>query len=136
MDDRVVVCPMKPTPPIDDMAGRRFSEALFVKVTANNGLVGWGEGQSLLVPEATKAVVDRLLSPILIGENPMAREKLWDMSYGVMRGRGYRSGYMGAAIAGINNALWDLTGKALDVPCYVLLGGPYRNKVNRSLTMP
>jgi len=116
-------------PPIDDMAGRRYSEALFVKVTADNGLVGWGEGQSLLAPEATKAVVDRLLTPILIGENPLSRDKIWDVTYGVMRGRGYRSGYMGAAIAGINNALWDLTGKALDVPCYVLLGGPYRQRV-------
>ena len=117
------------TPPIDDMAAARYAEALFVKITADNGLVGWGEGQSLLVPEATKAVVDRLFAPILIGENPLAREKLYDMTYGTMRGRGYRSGYLAAALAGINNALWDLSGKALDVPCYVLLGGPYRDKV-------
>ena len=108
------------TPPIDDMAAARYAEALFVKITADNGLVGWGEGQSLLVPEATKAVVDRLFAPILIGENPLAREKLYDMTYGTMRGRGYRSGYLAAALAGINNALWDLSGKALDVPCYVL----------------
>ncbi|MXZ09820.1 MAG: mandelate racemase/muconate lactonizing enzyme family protein [Gemmatimonadetes bacterium] len=116
-------------PPIDDMAAARYAEALFVKITADNGLVGWGEGQSLLVPEATKAVVDRLFAPILIGENPLAREKLYDLTYGTMRGRGYRSGYLAAALAGINNALWDLSGKALDVPCYVLLGGPYRDKV-------
>ena len=51
------------TPPIDDMAAARYAEALFVKITADNGLVGWGEGQSLLVPEATKAVVDRLFAP-------------------------------------------------------------------------
>ena len=82
-----------------------------------------------MVPEATKAIVDRLLAPILIGESPLATEKLWDMMYATMRGRGYRSGYMAAAIAGINNALWDLAGKALGVPCYVLLGGPYRDRV-------
>ena len=117
------------SPPFGDMSAFKYSEALFVKVICDNGLVGWGEGQSLLAPEATKAIVDRLLGPILIGENPLAREKLWDMMYATMRGRGYRSGFMAAAIAGINNALWDVSGKALDIPCSVLLGGPYRDKV-------
>ena len=117
------------TPPLDDMVPARNSEALFVKVTSDAGVVGWGEGQSLLVPEATKAIIDRLLAPMLIGENPLSADKLWDMGYAAMRGRGYRAGYMVAAISGINNALWDLAGKALGVPCYVLLGGPYRNRV-------
>ena len=117
------------SPPFNDMGARNYSEALFVKVSADNGLVGWGEGQSLLVPEATKAIVDRLLAPILIGENPLSTDKQWDMCYAAMRGRGYRAGYMVAAISGINNALWDLAGKALGVPCYVLLGGPYRERV-------
>ncbi|MBV7336410.1 mandelate racemase/muconate lactonizing enzyme family protein [Chloroflexi bacterium TSY] len=117
------------SPPINDMAALNYAEALFVKVTSDNGLVGWGEGQSLLVPEATKAIVDRLLAPILIGQNPLSREKLWDLMYGVMRGRGYRAGYLVAALAGIDNALWDLSGKALDIPCYLLLGGPYRERV-------
>lgn len=117
------------TPPFGDMNAVRYSEALFVKVTADNGLVGWGEGQSLLVPEATKAVVEKLLAPIMIGESPLATDKLWDMGYAAMRGRGYRAGYMVAAISGINNALWDLAGKALGVPCHVLMGGPYRDRV-------
>ena len=36
---------------------------------------------------------------------------------------------MAAAISGINNALWDLLGHILDLPCYEMLGGPYRNRV-------
>ncbi|MBS11284.1 MAG: hypothetical protein CME19_06755 [Gemmatimonadetes bacterium] len=116
-------------PPFGDVAAANHSEALFVKVTTESGHVGWGEGQSLVAPEATHAVVQNLLAPMLIGENPLARAKHWDRTYNAMRGRGYRSGYMAAAIAGINNALWDLSGRILDIPCYELLGGPYRNKV-------
>jgi D-galactarolactone cycloisomerase len=116
-------------PPFGDLGNGPNYEALFVKITSESGHVGWGEGQSLLVPEATKAVVDKMLAPMLIGESALAREKHYDRTYAVMRGRGYRSGYMAAAISGINNALWDLSGKILDVPCYELLGGPYRNKV-------
>ena len=117
------------TPNFGDMGPTRNSEALFVKVTSDTGLAGWGEGQSLLVPEATKAIVDRLLAPMLIGENPLSTDKQWDMCYAAMRGRGYRAGYMVAGISGINNALWDLAGKALGVPCSVLLGGSYRDRV-------
>ena len=116
-------------PPFGDMNAARNFEALFVKVTSESGHVGWGEGQSLLVPEATHAIVENLLAPILIGENPLAREKQWDRCYAVMRGRGYRSGYMAAAVSGINNALWDLSGRILDASCAELLGGPYRNRV-------
>jgi L-alanine-DL-glutamate epimerase-like enolase superfamily enzyme len=116
-------------PPFGDMAAAQHSEALFIKITSETGHVGWGEGQSLLVPEATNEIVQNLLAPILIGENPLAREKQWDRMYATMRGRGYRSGYMAAAIAGINNALWDLSGRILDIPCYELIGGPYRNRV-------
>ncbi len=116
-------------PPFGDLNGARYWEALFIKVTSECGHVGWGEGQSLLVPEATHAVVQNMLSPLIIGENPLARGKHWDRMYAAMRGRGYRSGYMAAAIAGINNALWDLSGRILEIPCHELLGGPYRNRV-------
>ena len=116
-------------PPFGDMIQAKNMEALFVKITSECGKTGWGEGQSLLVPEATQAIVEKLLAPVLIGENPLARGKHWDRTYAAMRGRGYRSGYMAAAVAGINNALWDLSGQILNVPCYELLGGPYRNRV-------
>jgi L-alanine-DL-glutamate epimerase-like enolase superfamily enzyme len=117
-------------PPFGDMNASRYWEALFIKITSDTGHVGWGEGQSLLVPEATHSIVKQMLAPLLIGENPLAREKQWDRMYAAMRGRGYRSGYMGAAVAGINNALWDLSGHILDIPCYELLGGPYRDRVH------
>ena len=110
--------------------GATASEALFAKVTSDTGLVGWGEGQSLLAPEATKAVIDRLLAPILIGQNPLEVEKLWDMMYATMRGRGHRTGFMLAAIAALDNALWDLSGKILGVPCHLLLGGRYRDHIH------
>ena len=116
-------------PPFGDLGNGPNHEALFVKITSESGHVGWGEGQSLLVPEATKAVVDKMLAPMLIGESALARAKHFDRTYAVMRGRGYRSGYMAAAVAGINNALWDLAGRILDMPCYELLGGPYRSRV-------
>ncbi len=102
------------------------AQTCLVKVTADDGTVGWGEGHAPLGPRATVAVVRDVLAPLLVGEDPLAIEALWERMYGSMRLRGHVAGYQLEAIAGVDIALWDLAGKLLGVPVYRLLGGPFR----------
>jgi L-alanine-DL-glutamate epimerase-like enolase superfamily enzyme len=105
------------------------AQTCLVKLTADDGTVGWGEAHAPLGPRATKAVVEDVLGPILLGADPLAIDLLWERMYGSMRLRGHSTGYQLEAISGVDIALWDLAGKLLGVPVYRLLGGPYRTEL-------
>jgi L-alanine-DL-glutamate epimerase-like enolase superfamily enzyme len=105
------------------------AQTCLVKITADDGTVGWGEAHAPLGPRATRAVVEDVLAPLLIGADPLAVDYLWERMYGSMRLRGHSTGYQLEAIAGVDIALWDLAGKLLGVPVYRLLGGPYRTSL-------
>ncbi len=105
------------------------AQTCLVKITADDGTVGWGEAHAPLGPRATKAVVEDVLGPILLGADPLAIDLLWERMYGSMRLRGHSTGYQLEAISGVDIALWDLAGKLLGVPVYRLLGGPYRTSL-------
>ncbi len=105
------------------------AQTCLVKITADDGTVGWGEAHAPLGPRATKAVVEDVLGPILLGADPLAIDLLWERMYGSMRLRGHSTGYQLEAISGVDIALWDLAGKLLGVPIYRLLGGPYRTSL-------
>ena len=99
---------------------------LFVKITTENGLVGWGEpvveGRAATVVTAIEE-----LFPCLIGHPANKIEDFWQQVY---RGGFYRGGpVLMSALSGIDQALWDIKGKALGVPVYELLGGAVRDKV-------
>jgi galactonate dehydratase len=99
---------------------------LFLKITTESGLVGWGEpvveGKADSVAAAVKEMED-----YLIGRNAGDIEDIWQVLY---RGAFYRGGpVLSSAISGIEQALWDIKGKALNVPVYELLGGAVRNKI-------
>ena len=81
------------------------------------------------MPGVAKAVIADLFAPLLLGQDPLAIEVLWDHLYASMRLRGHGSGFMLEALAAIDIALWDLVGKALDQPVYQLLGGPFRTRI-------
>ena len=104
-------------------------QTLLVRVTSDTGLVGWGEAHSPPVPGVAKAVIADLFAPLLLGQNPLAIEVLWDHLYASMRLRGHGSGFMLESLAAIDIALWDLAGKALDQPVYQLLGGPFNTAI-------
>ena len=99
---------------------------LFLKITTENGLVGWGEP----VVEGRAATVETAiheLLPCLIGHPANKIEDFWQM---VFRGGFYRGGpVLMSALSGIDQALWDIKGKALNVPVYELLGGAVRDKM-------
>ena len=99
---------------------------LFLKVHTNAGIVGLGEpiteGRALTCAEAVKEI-----EPYLIGKDPRRVAHHWQAIY---RHAFYRGGpILTSALSGIDQALWDIKGKALGVPVYELLGGPTRDRV-------
>lgn len=107
----------------------RKMETSLVKITTDNGLVGWGEALAPVVPQMVSEIVEHLFSPILVGENPNKTNVLWSRMYDAMRDRGYFTGFMVDAIAAVDCALWDIRGKAAGLPVSELLGGAYRDGV-------
>ena len=99
---------------------------LFLKVSTDDGYAGWGEpiveGQAGTVRGAVEDMAD-----FLIGRDPRHIEDIWQTLF---RARFYRGGpVMMSAIAGLNQALWDLKGKYHGVPVYDLLGGKVRDRI-------
>jgi len=98
-----------------------------VRVYTDEGLTGIGECSPMNAP-VLLSFVEHGLSPLVVGENPMDTERLWQK----MLLKTYKLGPMGAqieAMAGIDIALWDIKGKALGVPVYQLLGGAVRKEI-------
>lgn len=99
---------------------------LFVRVEASGGLVGWGEasleGYAEAVDGAFEALRDRF-----IGADPRNIEDIWQVAY---RGGFYRGGpVLMSALAGLDQALWDLNGRLYGIPAWRMLGGKVRDKV-------
>lgn len=99
---------------------------LFVRVETEDGRIGWGEasleGHTEAVEGAFASLRDRF-----IGSDPERIEDVWQTAY---RLGFYRGGpVLMSALSGLDQALWDLKGKALNVPVYQLLGGPVRDFV-------
>ncbi len=99
---------------------------LFVVIDTDEGIYGVGEG-GITGQENAMAGVIKHFTPQLIGQDPFQTEHIWQM---LLRGGFYPAGQiLTAAIAAIDIALWDIKGKALEVPVYQLLGGRVRDKV-------
>jgi len=99
---------------------------LFLKIITDEGIEGWGEPVVEGRADTVKAAVLEL-SDYLIGENAFTIEDHWQKMY---RGGFYRGGpILMSALAGIDQALWDIKGKYYNAPIYELLGGRVREKV-------
>jgi galactonate dehydratase len=99
---------------------------LFLRIETDEGIVGWGEPVLEGRAASVAAAVDEL-SDYLIGQDPARIEDLWTVMY---RGGFYRGGGIHmSALAGIDQALWDIKGKSLGVPVHDLLGGRVRDRI-------
>ena len=99
---------------------------LFLKISTDQGICGWGEPVVEGKADTVRAAV-REMEDYLIGSDPLKIEDIWQRLY---RGAFYRGGpVLMSAIAGIDQALWDIKGKFLKQPVYELLGGKVRDKV-------
>jgi D-galactarolactone cycloisomerase len=97
-------------------------ETLFVKVTTDEGLVGWGEGFGLAACGITAVAVEKAIAPLALGRDPTDIAALTaDIAY---RQRNCsRNGPVGFALSALDIALWDMAGKRAGQPIYRLLGG-------------
>lgn len=99
---------------------------LFLKVYTASGIFGWGEPVVEGKADTVAACINEL-EKYLIGRNANEIEDIWQVLY---RGGFYRGGpILMSAISGIDQALWDIKGKYLNVPVYELLGGAVRDKM-------
>ncbi len=100
---------------------------LFLRVETSDGLVGWGEPVVEGRAKTVRTAVEELMDNYLLGEDPARIEGHWQTMY---RGGFYRGGpVLMSAIAGIDQALWDIKGKRFGAPVHELLGGRARDRV-------
>ncbi|MGW4061127.1 galactonate dehydratase [Amycolatopsis sp. NPDC004747] len=99
---------------------------LFLKVSTDEGISGWGEPVVEGRAETVRAAVHEL-SELLVGQDPLRIEDHWQV---LRRGGFYRGGpVLSSALAGFDHALWDIAGKVRNAPVHELLGGPVRDRV-------
>ena len=99
---------------------------LFVRVESADGAVGWGEASLEGYAEAVDGAIEALRDRF-IGHDPRRIEDIWQIAY---RGGFYRGGpVLMSALAGFEQALWDLKGKALGIPAWEMLGGQVRERI-------
>ncbi|HZR99718.1 MAG TPA: mandelate racemase/muconate lactonizing enzyme family protein [Chloroflexota bacterium] len=102
-------------------------QALLVEIVTDDGLSGWGEAYGP-VP-VCRAVIEELYAPRLVSRDAMAQAALChELSHGA------HADWAVASLSAIDVALWDLKGKALGLPIYALLGGPFRTEVRAYAT--
>ncbi|HLJ12816.1 MAG TPA: mandelate racemase/muconate lactonizing enzyme family protein [Planctomycetaceae bacterium] len=121
---------------IENVAAKTAScqDAVLLRVRTDTGLEGIGEADSS--PEVVKAIVDAPFShniacglrEILVGENPLETERLWQKMYRRTMYFG-RKGVGITAMAAVDMALWDLKGKHFNQPIHCLLGGRHHSRL-------
>jgi galactonate dehydratase len=99
---------------------------VFVRLETDAGIVGYGDATNHFLPYSAEGALKEMI-PYLIGEDPERIPYLWESCFRRLFQRGGPA--TGSALAGIDQALWDIKGKAYGVPVYQLLGGLARTKV-------
>lgn len=103
--------------------------SVLVKITTEDGVVGWGESFGVAAPTAVAAIIQELGPPFVIGRDPHDGWAIAEDIYDGMRVRGFFGGFYVDALAGIDIALWDLRGKLAGLPVCKLLGSRRHEKV-------
>ena len=103
--------------------------AHLVEIETDEGITGWGEcfgpGNIAL---ANKYIVEKVIQPLIIGEDPINKEYIWHKVYNLLRDSGQK-GMPIQALSGIDIALWDILAKKAKLPLYQLLGGKTNSKI-------
>ncbi len=103
--------------------------AHLVEVETDEGVTGWGEcfgpGNVAL---ANKGIVEKVIQPMVIGDDPMDRDVTWHKVYNLLRDHGQK-GMPLQALSGVDIALWDIAGKVAGLPLHKLIGGAHRTRI-------
>lgn len=100
--------------------------ATCVEVELANGAVGWGECLVREAPSATRAIIEEVLAPVVVGENAGRVQAIWEKMYRLFRTRGHSRGILPEAISGVDTAIWDALGRSSGRPIVDLLYGAGR----------
>jgi galactonate dehydratase len=103
-----------------------WSNWLFVRISTDEGIWGWGEASLHGAIESVETAI-REYSPHLIGHDPAGPEQHWHRLYNAWRWRG--GAVFTSALSALDIALWDIEGKRLGVPVHRLLGGAHRDRL-------
>src|SRR5690606_7177683 len=99
---------------------------LFVRLETASGIVGWGEATCEGRSETVRTAVDQL-AELLVGKDALRIEDHWQV---LTKGSFYRGGpILSSAVAGLDQALWDIAGKVAHLPVHMMLGGPVRDRI-------
>lgn len=103
--------------------------AHLVEVTTSEGITGWGEcfGPGN-VAFANKGIVEKVIQPMIVGDDPLDRDAIWHKVYNLTRDHGQK-GMPLQALSGVDIALWDIAGKIAGLPIHKLIGGAHRTEV-------
>jgi galactonate dehydratase len=104
-------------------------QSILVKVTAESGAVGWGEGWCIVGPEVVAAILSELVQPLVIGRDPHDVVAIYEDLYNAMRVRGFFGGFYVDALAALDIAIWDLRGKLTGLPVCKLLGAQRAERI-------
>jgi D-galactarolactone cycloisomerase len=105
--------------------------SLIVEIITDDGITGWGEAFG--PPEITRAVVDHAYKPLFMGRDPFDVDVIWQELYNTLRDHGQK-GVVIEALSAVDIALWDIMGKAVNLPVHKLLGGCHRDRVKAYAT--
>ena len=103
----------EPAAPWEEYPGRWRMRASYsgtintviVRVTTDDGLVGYGEAKAPVAPEVTREIVRDVLAPVVVGLDPLDIDVLWERMYSTMRLRGHQTGFLPEALSGVDIAL-------------------------------
>ena len=109
-------------------------ETMLVKVTADNGTVGWGEALAPVAPEVPALIVDLLLTPTALTIEVDDPRRAFAKLSGLMRERGHLVGHQADALAAVDIALWDLAARNAIVPVAAMLATQVRPRVGSYLS--
>jgi len=136
----IVVEAEKPVGEEKYVGGRYF---LFIELLTDEGITGIGEriagsafSGRLEDLKSQVNLVKELVGQIVLGEDPLNTELIWDKMYGTWHDLRHPSLYATPAISAIDMALWDIKGKVANLPIYQLLGGQYHKKLRAYAYMP
>ena len=103
--------------------------AHIVEVITDEGIHGFGEAfGGGHVALANKVIVEQVIRPMILGKDPLDRERIWHYVYNFLRDHGQK-GMPIQALSGVDIALWDIAGRFLNQPIYKLLGGAFRDSI-------
>lgn len=101
-------------------------DSVLIKVTTDEGLIGWGEAHHGRCPGAIAKLIDTTLSELVIGMDPLDVVGVWGKVYRMQLASHGMGAAAAMALSGLDIALWDIRGKATNQPIYRLLGGAIR----------